>query len=112
MYRKSLIDAGKSSLYYEYTRKGSITQPCFLSMLTSRRKGIVPDFNEALIVRSNSTVEDVCDTIHRSLKESFKYALIWGASAKHVPQRVGLGHYVRDEDVISVIGTKSGLAAK
>ncbi|OTA23193.1 hypothetical protein BTJ68_13224 [Hortaea werneckii EXF-2000] len=35
-----------------------------------------------------------------------------GASAKHVPQKVGLGHVVHDEDVVSIIGTKSGLAAK
>jgi hypothetical protein len=56
-----------------------------------------------LIVRSNSTVEDVCDQIHRSLKEKFKYALVWGASARHIPQRVGLGHAVADEDVISIV---------
>jgi hypothetical protein len=76
------------------------------------RKGIDPDFSEALIVRGNSTIEDVCDAIHRSLKDSFKYALVWGASAKHIPQRVGLGHVVSDEDVVSIVGTKSGLAAK
>lgn len=62
-----------------------------------------PDFSEALIVRSNSTIEDVCDHIHRTIKESFKYALVWGASAKHVPQRVGLGHVVKDEDVVSIV---------
>lgn len=78
----------------------------------TKRKGIDPDFSEALIVRGDSTIEDVCDTIHRSLKESFKYALVWGASARHVPQRVGLGHTVCDEDVVSIVGTKSGLAAK
>ena len=69
----------------------------------SNRKGIEPDFSEALIVRSNSTIEDVCDQVHRSLKESFKYALVWGASARHVPQRVGLNHSVADEDVVSIV---------
>ncbi|KAG2160728.1 MAG: Uncharacterized protein AUREO_005660 [Aureobasidium pullulans] len=78
----------------------------------TKRQGIDPDFSEALIVRGNSTIEDVCDAIHRNLKESFKYALVWGASAKHIPQRVGLGHVVCDEDVVSIVGTKSGLAAK
>lgn len=76
----------------------------------TKRKGIDPDFSEALIVRHNATIEDVCDQIHRSLKESFKYALVWGASARHVPQRCGLGHIVSDEDVVSIVGTKSGLA--
>ena len=82
-----------------------------LMRIYTKRKGIEPDFNEALIVRHNSTIEDVCDAVHRTLKESFKYALVWGASARHIPQRVGLSHVVSDEDVVSIVGTKSGLSA-
>ncbi|KAL4919470.1 P-loop containing nucleoside triphosphate hydrolase protein [Aspergillus aurantiobrunneus] len=74
-----------------------------LMRVYTKRKGIEPDFNDALIVRRNSTIEDVCDQIHRTLKETFKYALVWGASARHVPQRVGLGHVVADEDVVSIV---------
>ncbi|KAK0265388.1 Ribosome-interacting GTPase 2 [Friedmanniomyces endolithicus] len=83
-----------------------------LMRIYTKRKGIEPDFSEALIVRQNSTIEDVCDSIHRTLKESFKYALVWGASSRHMPQRVGLSHVVADEDVVSIVGTKSGLASK
>lgn len=67
------------------------------------RKGEDPDFSEALIVRYNSSIEDVCDQIHRTLKETFKYAMVWGASARHIPQRVGLSHVVSDEDVVSIV---------
>lgn len=74
-----------------------------LTHLSLNRKGIEPDFSEALIVRSNSTIEDVCDSVHRTLKDTFKYALVWGANARHVPQRVGLGHLVADEDVVSIV---------
>jgi ribosome-interacting GTPase 1 len=74
-----------------------------LIRIYTKRKGITPDFSEALIVRSGSTIEDVCDQVHRTLKETFKYALVWGASARHVPQRVGLGHVVSDEDVVSIV---------
>ncbi|PGH08587.1 hypothetical protein GX51_01106 [Blastomyces parvus] len=73
-----------------------------LMRVYTKRKGEDPDFSEALIVRNNSTIEDVCDQIHRTLKDNFKYALVWGASARHVPQRVGLGHVVADEDVVFV----------
>ena len=70
----------------------------------TKRKGTEePDFGEALIVRTGSTIEDVCDRVHRTLKETFKYALVWGRSARHVPQRVGLGHTVADEDVVSIV---------
>jgi uncharacterized protein len=74
-----------------------------LIRIYTKRKGVEPDFNEALIVRSNSTIEDVCDRIHRTLKDTFKYALVWGASARHVPQRVGLSHVVAEGDVVSVV---------
>jgi ribosome-interacting GTPase 1 len=83
-----------------------------LMRIYTKRKGVEPSFDEALIVRKGSDIEDVCDSIHRTLKDSFKYALVWGASAKHLPQRVGLGHPVADEDVVSIVGTKSGLAAQ
>ncbi|KAL4819429.1 P-loop containing nucleoside triphosphate hydrolase protein, partial [Aspergillus spinulosporus] len=74
-----------------------------LIRIYTKRKGVEPDFSEALIVRNNSTIEDVCDQIHRTLKETFKYALVWGASARHIPQRVGLSHVVADEDVVSIV---------
>ncbi|EKJ73270.1 hypothetical protein NXS19_008717 [Fusarium pseudograminearum] len=73
-----------------------------LIRIYTKRKGAEPDFGEALIVRSNSTVEDVCDRIHRTLKDTFKYAMVWGASARHIPQRVGLSHPVADEDVVYI----------
>ncbi|KAL1995182.1 hypothetical protein VTN49DRAFT_1369 [Thermomyces lanuginosus] len=74
-----------------------------LLRIYTKRKGVEPDFNEALIVRNGSTIEDVCDAIHRSLKERFRYALVWGVSARHNPQRVGLSHVVADEDVVSIV---------
>jgi developmentally-regulated GTP-binding protein 2 len=74
-----------------------------LMRIYTKRKGIEPNFGEALIVRSNSTVEDVCDKIHRTLKDTFKFAYVWGASARHVPQRVGLTHPLADEDVVYIV---------
>ncbi|OAR00387.1 hypothetical protein LLEC1_01009 [Akanthomyces lecanii] len=74
-----------------------------LIRIYTKRKGIDPSFAEALIVRSNSSIEDVCDRIHRNMKDTFKYALVWGASARHIPQRVGLGHMVCDEDVVYIV---------
>ncbi|KAI9924469.1 hypothetical protein ASPWEDRAFT_34977 [Aspergillus wentii DTO 134E9] len=69
----------------------------------TKRKGEEPDFSEAMIVRSNSSIEDICDSVHRTLKETFKYALVWGVSARHIAQRVGLSHIVADEDVVSIV---------
>ena len=32
------------------------------------------------------TVETFCKKIHKRLLDDFKHALVWGASAKHIPQ--------------------------
>lgn len=47
-------------------------------------------------------MEAMCKQIHHQLTREFKYALVWGVSAKHSPQRVGLTHQLADEDVVQV----------
>ncbi|CAO3676504.1 unnamed protein product [Umbelopsis ramanniana] len=69
----------------------------------TKKRGELPDFSDGLIIRNGATVEHCCHAIHRSLVEDFKYALVWGSSAKHNPQRVGLHHIVNNEDVIQVV---------
>lgn len=69
----------------------------------TKRRGEPPVFKEPLVLRGGATVEAACHQIHRSLAESFQYALVWGASAKHKPQRVGKDHILQDEDVICVV---------
>eukprot|EP01116_Phalansterium_solitarium_P020436 TRINITY_DN6027_c0_g1_i1.p1 TRINITY_DN6027_c0_g1~~TRINITY_DN6027_c0_g1_i1.p1 ORF type:complete len:365 (-),score=151.61 TRINITY_DN6027_c0_g1_i1:1190-2284(-) len=68
----------------------------------TKRRGAPPDFSDAIVLRNGATVEDVCGLIHKDLKNQFKYALVWGTSAKHTPQKVGLAQELEDEDVIMV----------
>lgn len=72
-------------------------------MVYTKRRGEYPDLNEGLVLRSGSSVEHCCHAIHRTLSEQFRYALVWGVSAKHNPQRVGLSHNLADQDVISIV---------
>lgn len=74
-----------------------------LLRIYTKKRGIRPDFSEPLIVRSGATVEHVCHVLHRNLTNVFKYAMVWGCSAKHQPQKVGLQHLIDDEDVIQII---------
>ncbi|MEM3364434.1 MAG: GTP-binding protein [Candidatus Micrarchaeia archaeon] len=66
----------------------------------SRFEGV--DYDEPLVIKSGSTVEDVCISIHRDLRKNFKYAIVTGPSAKFRSQRVGLNHVVMDGDVIQI----------
>eukprot|EP00053_Salpingoeca_punica_P008655 m.77387 g.77387 ORF g.77387 m.77387 type:complete len:365 (+) comp14696_c0_seq1:121-1215(+) len=69
----------------------------------TKKRGEMPDFGESIILRSGSTVRDVCRALHRTMENHFKAALVWGTSSKHQPQRVGLTHVLEDEDVIQII---------
>ena len=59
--------------------------------------------NEPLVVRKGTDVGEVCDALHREFRRKFRYALVWGKSAKFPGQIVGLEHTLEDSDVLTVI---------
>jgi ribosome-interacting GTPase 1 len=72
-----------------------------LIKLYMKPRGEGPDFDEPLIVRNGSTVEDVSNKVHRGLKDELRYTRIWGRSVKYGGQKVGLAHRPMDEDIIT-----------
>jgi len=68
-----------------------------------RRRSGDTDFKEPMIVRNGSSVMEVCDKVHRRIKDEFRYAQIWGKSVKFGGQKVGLTHKLMDEDVLTLI---------
>ncbi len=66
-------------------------------------QGQPPDMEEPLIVRYGSTIGDICDKLHRDFRKRFRYALIWGDSAKHKGQHVGIEHTLYDNDILTII---------
>eukprot|EP00756_Hemistasia_phaeocysticola_P044798 Hpha_TRINITY_DN18586_c0_g1::TRINITY_DN18586_c0_g1_i1::g.195249::m.195249/K06944/K06944; uncharacterized protein len=73
----------------------------------SKKKGCQPDFSMPFVMRRGNNVRDVVMRIHQDLLRNFRYALVWGTSAKHRPQTCGLEHLVEDEDVVQIV-TKTG----
>jgi small GTP-binding protein len=62
-----------------------------------------PDMEEPLIMRSGTTLRDVCNKLHRDFVEKFKFARIWGPSAKFDGQKIlKLDHKLQDTDVIEL----------
>jgi ribosome-interacting GTPase 1 len=52
--------------------------------------GAKPDFGDPVVLsadRGGTSVEALCGQIHKSLLADFAYALVWGTSSKHYPQR-------------------------
>jgi len=66
-------------------------------------QGGEPDLKEPLILRKGATIGDVCDAIHRDFRNRFRFACVWGKSARHPGQRVGLTHLLEDEDIVTLI---------
>jgi ribosome-interacting GTPase 1 len=66
-------------------------------------QGQPPDMKEPLIVRHGSTIGDICDKLHRDFRKRFRYALVWGDSAKHMGQHVGQYHVLYDNDILTII---------
>jgi len=66
-------------------------------------RGQDADMKEPLIVKNGSKVLDICNKLHRRMKEDLRYAQIWGKSVKFGGQKVGITHRLMDEDVITLI---------
>lgn len=61
------------------------------------------DMVEPLVIKDGSDIGMICDSIHRDFKKNFRYAQIWGKSARFPGQIVGLDHKVKDQDVVTII---------
>ncbi len=103
--KKLFPDASFVSIYYPETleqfKEALYNAFEFIRVYTKPWKGDVE--KEPLILRRGATVKEACEKIHRDLLKNFRYALVWGPSAKHPGQRVGLEHKLKDGDIITVI---------
>jgi ribosome-interacting GTPase 1 len=66
-------------------------------------QGQKADYDEPLIVRKGSTVEDVAGRLHRDFIRNFRHAKVWGSSVKFPGQKVGLEHILKDKDLLRII---------
>ncbi|EWG07590.1 MAG: TGS domain-containing protein [Candidatus Aramenus sulfurataquae] len=57
---------------------------------------------EPLIMKRGATVLDVARKLHSALSENFKYARVWGPSAKFPGQKVGGDHPLEDKDIVEI----------
>ncbi len=58
---------------------------------------------EPVALHPGASVEDVADSIHHELAETFSAARVWGRSARFDGQRVGRAHRVEDGDVVEIL---------
>lgn len=60
------------------------------------------DMNEPLIIPRNSNIKYVCEKMHKDFVKKFRFARVWGKSAKFNAQRVMLNHSLQDQDILEI----------
>lgn len=113
MVDESYIDELKKTLGYDFLPisadtdvnleelKEKLFEKLDLIRIYMRPKGEKPDFEEPLIIRNGSSIEDIADKIHRNLKKDLRFTRIWGKSVKFGGQKVSLNHVPMDEDILT-----------
>lgn len=94
--------AAESGIGMEELKK-AIYEKLDLINIYTKKKREQADMTEPLVVRRGINVTGVCEKLHRDLRRDFKYAMVWGKSVKHQPQRVGASHVVVEGDIIQIV---------
>jgi len=53
-------------------------------------------------LRLGATIKDMAENVHKDFINKFKYARVWGNSAKHDGASVGIDHKLADNDVVEI----------
>jgi ribosome-interacting GTPase 1 len=67
-----------------------------------RPKGEETDYEKPMIVKNDASVLDVCNKVHREMKNTLRYAQIYGKSAKQMTKS-WYNSPSNDEDVITLV---------
>lgn len=56
--------------------------------------------DKAIALKINSPLKELAEVVHKDFLKKFKYAKVWGKSAKFKGQMVGLSHKLEDNDIV------------
>ncbi|MHA1776119.1 MAG: GTPase [Promethearchaeota archaeon] len=61
------------------------------------------DKDEPIILKEGDSIERLCIKLHKTFVQNYRYALIWGPSAKHPGQKFNsMEHILKDGDIVSI----------
>ncbi len=68
----------------------------------TKEVGKKADMTVPLIMRHGDAIKDVCQKLHKDFVQKFKFAKVWGKSAKFGGQVLSLQHKLQDNDVVEI----------
>lgn len=95
-----LVGIGKSGRGFEKLGKILFEKLEIIRIYTKEPNGEIA--RQPLVLKKGATVLDVAKSVHSRLVKNFKYAKIWGSSAKYPGERTGLDHVVEDGDIVEI----------
>lgn len=61
------------------------------------------DMDDPIVLPKDASLKTLCEQLHKTFVERFRYALVWGDSAKHPGQKfASLDHELKDQDIVSI----------
>ena len=61
------------------------------------------DMEDPIILPKNASIGVLCKKLHKSFVKNYRYALVWGDSAKHPGQKFHkMEHILKDSDIVSI----------
>lgn len=82
--------------------KEAIFQKLNFIRIYTKEAGKKADMDIPMIMKKGSTIKEMCDKLHRDFVSKFRFARVWGRSAKFPGQKFALSHALADEDVVEV----------
>lgn len=82
--------------------KEKIWEKLNLVKVYTKEPGKKPSMQEPITLKKGSLIKDMALHVHKDFIRKFKYAKVWGCSAKHQGMKVGLDHCLADGDIVEV----------
>lgn len=70
-----------------------------LIRIYTKEPGKKPE-TKALVLKKDQTVKDAARKVHKDFIKFFSFARVWGKSSKYGGQSFGLGHILKDGDIV------------
>ncbi len=82
--------------------KSKIWNSLGLIRVYTKEPGQPPKMDIPVVIRSGETLRSVAEQLHKDFIKKFRFARVWGKSAKFDGQKVGLDHVLSDKDIVEI----------
>ncbi len=99
--KPDILISGEKKIGIEELKKMIFDKLNFMRVYC-KESGKKADLDVPLIMKKGATVEDMCSKLHKDFVAKFRFARVWGKSAKFPGQKFMLNHKLVDGDIAEI----------